>query len=194
MHISRLKWVLLYIVVCLANNVNLEELLEEIGALRETLLQQNNFLSSLGDPLPNTGCWYYVPSNQNVRNMLFWHEKRNTLVFFLLQSACFFCPQAPSFGSQGTQDSGLGSVHPQSPEKGQRSKHRAHRERPVNGGYWVYSPHPHNHGKRGKCHGTPVQSLSLQRHHGQYHVSAVISVLVSLQMHRCSETVKERAI
>lgn len=115
-------------------------------------------------------------------------------LFFLLQSACFFCPQAPSFGSQGTQDSGLGSVHPQSPERGRRSKHRAHRERPVNGGYWVYSPHPHNHGKRGKCHGTPVQSLSLQRHHGQYHVSAVISVLVSLQMHRCSETVEERAI
>uniref|UniRef100_A0A671KF59 Centriolin n=1 Tax=Sinocyclocheilus anshuiensis TaxID=1608454 RepID=A0A671KF59_9TELE len=118
---SRLKWVLLYIVVCLANNVNLEELLEEIGALRETLLQQNNFLSSLGDPLPNTGCWYYVPSNQN----------------------------APSFGSQGTQDSGLGSVHPQSPERGRRSAGRAHRERRlVNGGYWVYSPHPHTHGKR----------------------------------------------
>ncbi|XP_042612747.1 centriolin isoform X3 [Cyprinus carpio] len=105
-----------------ANNGNLEELLEEIGALRETLLQQNNFLSSLGDPLPNTGCWHYVPSNQN----------------------------APSFGSQGTQDSGLGSVHPQSPERGQRSGHRANRERrpPVNRGYWVYSPHPHPHGKR----------------------------------------------
>ncbi|XP_050965080.1 centriolin isoform X2 [Labeo rohita] len=105
-----------------ANNVNLEELLEEIGALRETLLQQNNFLSSLADPLPNTGCWYYVPSNQN----------------------------APSFGSQGTQDSGLGSVHPQSPERGRRPGHRAHRERrpPVNGGYWVYSPQPHAHGKR----------------------------------------------
>uniref|UniRef100_A0A8C2F291 Centriolin n=1 Tax=Cyprinus carpio TaxID=7962 RepID=A0A8C2F291_CYPCA len=107
--------VLLYIVVCLANNVNLEELLEEIGALKETLLKQNNFLSSLGDPLPNTGCWYYVPSNQN----------------------------APSFGSQGTQDSGLGSVHPQTPERGRRSGHRAHRDRrPVNGGYWIYSPHP----------------------------------------------------
>uniref|UniRef100_A0A672NRV6 Centriolin n=1 Tax=Sinocyclocheilus grahami TaxID=75366 RepID=A0A672NRV6_SINGR len=119
---SRQKWDLLYIVVCLANNGNLEELLEEIGALRETLLLQNNFLSSLGDPLPNTGCWYYVPSNQN----------------------------APSFGSQGTQDSGLDSVHPQSPERGRRSGHRAHRERrsPVNRGYWVYSPHPHAHGKR----------------------------------------------
>uniref|UniRef100_A0A8C1GB36 Centriolin n=1 Tax=Cyprinus carpio TaxID=7962 RepID=A0A8C1GB36_CYPCA len=112
---SRLKWVLLYIVVCLANNINLEELLEEIGALKETLLKQNNFLSSLGDPLPNTGCWYYVPSNQN----------------------------APSFGSQGTQDSGLGSVHPQTPERGRRSGHRAHRDRrPVNRGYWIYSPHP----------------------------------------------------
>lgn len=105
-----------------ANNGNLEELLEEIGALRETLLQQNNFLSSLGDPLPNTGYWYYVPSNQN----------------------------APSLGSQGTQDSGLDSVHLQSPERGRRSGHRAHRERrpPVNGGYWVHSPHPHSHGKR----------------------------------------------
>ncbi|XP_026068094.1 centriolin-like isoform X2 [Carassius auratus] len=104
-----------------ASNINLDELLEEIGALRETLLKQNNFLSSLGDPLPNTGCWYYVPSNQN----------------------------APGFGSQATQDSGLGSVHQQSPERGRRSGHRAHRERrPVNGGYWVYSPHPHTHGKR----------------------------------------------
>ncbi|XP_016341825.1 centriolin-like [Sinocyclocheilus anshuiensis] len=105
-----------------ANNGNLEELLEEIGALRETLLQQNNFLSSLGDPLPNTGCWYYVPSNQN----------------------------APSFGSQGTQDSGLDSVPPQSPERGRRSGHGAHRERrpPINRGYWVYSPHPHAHRKR----------------------------------------------
>ncbi|KAG1957201.1 centriolin [Pimephales promelas] len=105
-----------------ANNGNLEELLEEIGVLRETLLQQNNFLSSLGDPLPNTGYWYYVPSNQN----------------------------APSLGSQGTQDSGLDSVHLQSPERGRRSGHRAHRERrpPLNGGYWVYSPHPHAHGKR----------------------------------------------
>ncbi|XP_067294103.1 centriolin isoform X2 [Pseudorasbora parva] len=105
-----------------ANNVNLEELLEEIGALRETLLQQNNFLSSLGDPLPNTGYWYYVPSNQN----------------------------APSLGSQGTQDSGLSSVHPPSPERGRRSGHRAHRQKrpPINGGYWVYSPRPHTHGKR----------------------------------------------
>ncbi|XP_056092231.1 centriolin isoform X2 [Rhinichthys klamathensis goyatoka] len=105
-----------------ANNGNLEELLEEIGVLRETLLQQNNFLSSLGDPLPNTGYWYYVPSNQN----------------------------APSLGSQGTQDSGLDSVPFHSPERGRRSGHRAHREirPPLNGGYWVYSPHPHAHGKR----------------------------------------------
>ncbi|XP_048046042.1 centriolin isoform X4 [Megalobrama amblycephala] len=105
-----------------ANNGNLEELLDEIGALRETLLQQNNFLSSLVDPLPNTGYWYYVPSNQN----------------------------APSLGSQGTQDSGLGFVHPQSPERGRWSGHRAQREKrpPVNGGYWVYSPHLHAQGKR----------------------------------------------
>ncbi|XP_073807662.1 centriolin isoform X4 [Danio rerio] len=105
-----------------ANNINLDELLEEIGALKETLLQQNNFLSSLGDPSPNTGYWYYVPSNQH----------------------------APSLGSQGTQDSGLGSVHPHSPERNRRSGNRACRERrpPANGGYWVYSPNPYSHGKR----------------------------------------------
>ncbi|XP_073670868.1 centriolin [Paramisgurnus dabryanus] len=105
-----------------ANNENLQELLEEIGALREKLLQQNNYLSSLGHPRPNTGYWYYVPSNQN----------------------------APSLGSLGTQDSGLDSVLHHSPEKGRRSSHRAHRDRrpPVNGGYWVYSPHPHTRARR----------------------------------------------
>ncbi|XP_051962276.1 centriolin [Xyrauchen texanus] len=104
------------------NNGNLEELLEEIGALRETLMEQNNYLSSLGDPMPNTGYWYYVPPTQN----------------------------APSLGSLGTQDSGLGSVYPHSPERGRRSSHRAHRERrpPLNGGYWVFSPHSHTHGRR----------------------------------------------
>ncbi|XP_051980347.1 centriolin-like [Xyrauchen texanus] len=104
------------------NNGSLEELLEEIGALRETLMQQNNYLSSLGNPMPNTGYWYYVPPTQN----------------------------APSLGSQGTHDSGLGSVHPHSPERGRQSSQRAHRERrpPVNGGYWVYSPHPKTHGRR----------------------------------------------
>nr|XP_055056552.1 centriolin isoform X4 [Misgurnus anguillicaudatus] len=105
-----------------ANNENLQELLEEIGALREKLLQQNNYLSSLGHPRPNTGYWYYVPSNQN----------------------------APSLGSLGTQDSGLDSVHHHSSEKGRRSSHRAHRDKrpPVNGGYWVYSPHPHTRARR----------------------------------------------
>lgn len=100
--------------------------------------------------------------------------------------------QAPSLGSQGTQDSGLGFVHPQSPERGRQSGHRAQREKrpPVNGGYWVYSPHPHAQGKRGMCH-----SLSLQHHHGnEYHVKAVISVHMFSQMLRCSETVEERAI
>lgn len=85
MHISfNAKIDLLYIVVCLANNGNLEELLDEIGALRETLLQQNNFLSSLVDPLPNTGYWYYVPSNQNVRN----HILKNVILALEKEYSC----------------------------------------------------------------------------------------------------------
>lgn len=116
----------------------------------------------------------------------------NTLVSVLYYNQHVICPQAPSLGSQGTQDSGLDSVHLQSPERGRRSGHRAHRERrpPVNGGYWVYSPHPHAHGKRGKCH-----SFFLQHNHGdEYHVKALISVHMFPQMLRCSETVEERAI
>ncbi len=122
---SRLKWVLLFIVVCLANNVNLEELLEEIGALRETLLQQNNFLSSLGDPLPNTGCWYYVPSNQNVRNMLFWHEKRNTLVFFYCNQHVFFVlrPLVLDLRAHKTQDWALCTHSPLRKASGPSTEH-----------------------------------------------------------------------
>uniref|UniRef100_A0AAY4ET56 Uncharacterized protein n=1 Tax=Denticeps clupeoides TaxID=299321 RepID=A0AAY4ET56_9TELE len=81
------------------------------------LQQQNSYLSS-GEPRQSRGYWYYVPTAPIVR-------------------------VAPSLGSQGTQDSGLGSQYPPSPERVHHTSHRTRRERvpPASGGYWVYSPH-----------------------------------------------------
>ncbi|XP_066510889.1 centriolin-like isoform X2 [Hoplias malabaricus] len=100
------------------NSGHLQDILEEIEALRDTLLQQNNYLSGFVNAPRNEGQWYYVPPNQN----------------------------PPSLGSQGTYDSGLGSQHLPSPDKGRHSRGRWRKETkpPSNAGYWVYSPCPHD--------------------------------------------------
>ncbi|KAG9261917.1 centriolin [Astyanax mexicanus] len=102
---------------------NLEELLEEIDALRDTLLQQNDYLSSFMDAPRNRGHWHYVPPYQN----------------------------PPSLGSQGTYDSGLGSQNLPSSDRGRHAtgNHRKETRRPSNTGYWVYSPGPHDHHTHG---------------------------------------------
>ncbi|XP_060739295.1 centriolin isoform X2 [Tachysurus vachellii] len=99
------------------NSGNLDELIEEIEALRDILLQQSNYLSSFVHTTPSSGCWYYVPPYQS-------HQ---------------------SLGSQATQDSGLGSQYVPSPDRGKRSRSQQHKEtRPSSSsGYWVYSPHQH---------------------------------------------------
>ncbi|KAK3514212.1 hypothetical protein QTP70_009471 [Hemibagrus guttatus] len=107
------------------NSGNLDELIEEIEALRDTLLQQSNYLSSFVRTTHSSGCWYYVPPYQS-------HQ---------------------SLGSQTTQDSGLGSQYVSSPERGKHSRSQQHKQtRPSpSSGYWVYSPHqhdPHNYRKR----------------------------------------------
>ncbi|XP_069039459.1 centriolin isoform X3 [Lepisosteus oculatus] len=99
------------------NSGNLEELVQEIGALRDTLAQQSDFVSSLSDPFSRKGYWYYMPA----------------------------APNAPSVGSQSTHDSGLGSQYPASPERGRRPARPSRRRRgqtaaPAAGGYWIYSP------------------------------------------------------
>ncbi|XP_029494430.1 centriolin isoform X3 [Oncorhynchus nerka] len=101
------------------NSGNLKELMGEVCALRENLVQQNQVLSSLRDPHRTRGHWYYVPSSTN----------------------------AHSLGTQGTQDSGLGSQYPTSPGRGHRNSRRrgVSRDRgpQPGGGYWVYSPPVH---------------------------------------------------
>ncbi|XP_035385625.1 centriolin isoform X1 [Electrophorus electricus] len=100
------------------NSENLEELLEEIEALRGTLLQHSNYLSRCSEVPRSRGYWYYVPPYQN----------------------------PPSLGSQGTQDSGLGSQPPPSTDKVPHSRGRQHKEtRPHSStGYWVYPANPHD--------------------------------------------------
>ncbi|GAA6098348.1 centriolin isoform X4 [Tachysurus ichikawai] len=99
------------------NSGNLDELIEDIEALRDTLLQQSNYLSSFVRTTPSSGYWYYVPPYQS-------HQ---------------------SLGSQATQDSGLGSQYVPSPDRGKLSRSQQHKEtRPSSSsGYWVYSPHQH---------------------------------------------------
>lgn len=52
--------------VYIDNSENLDELIEDIEALRDTLLQQGNYLSSFGHTRHNGGYWYYVPPYQDV--------------------------------------------------------------------------------------------------------------------------------
>ncbi|XP_029494434.1 centriolin isoform X8 [Oncorhynchus nerka] len=51
------------------NSGNLKELMGEVCALRENLVQQNQVLSSLRDPHRTRGHWYYVPSSTNEREL-----------------------------------------------------------------------------------------------------------------------------
>ncbi|XP_053530297.1 centriolin isoform X2 [Ictalurus punctatus] len=106
------------------NNGNLEELIEEIETLRDSLLQQSSYLSRFGHTPHSGGCWYYVPVDQN----------------------------HPSIGSQATQDSGLGSQYVPSPDRGKHIRSQQHKERrpSSSSGYWVYSPHPHDQRTYGK--------------------------------------------
>ncbi|XP_039620209.1 centriolin isoform X2 [Polypterus senegalus] len=91
----------------------MERLMDEIRALRNTVAQQNDFMSNVYDPVSKKGYWCYVPSP----------------------------PNPPSIGSQGTRDSGLGSQNPASPSRG--CSHGQHGRREADdpeGGYWIYSP------------------------------------------------------
>lgn len=51
---------------CIDNSGDLDELIEEMEALRNVLLQQSNYLSRFGCPPQSSGYWYYVSPYQNV--------------------------------------------------------------------------------------------------------------------------------
>uniref|UniRef100_A0A8C8BW92 Centriolin n=1 Tax=Oncorhynchus tshawytscha TaxID=74940 RepID=A0A8C8BW92_ONCTS len=111
-----------------------EELLEQLTALQEDKASLEECVGALQSSL------------EQARETSLWSlplglaTKPNFIVCFSL-----FC-QAHSLGSQGTQDSGLGSQYPTSPDRGHRSSRRrgVSRDGPQpGGGYWVYSPPVH---------------------------------------------------
>ncbi|XP_030063428.1 centriolin isoform X2 [Microcaecilia unicolor] len=99
-----------------ADNTNdIENLLDEIAALRRALSHQNDYITSMVDPFRRRGYWYYVPS-----------------------------PSKAS-GSQSTKDSGIGFPYPatSSPaKKGGNANRHARKEECMTAtrGHWVYSP------------------------------------------------------
>ncbi|XP_076127013.1 uncharacterized protein cntrl [Alosa pseudoharengus] len=97
-------------------SLSVEELLDEMVSLRDNL-KQSSYVSNLQDS-HRSGHWYFIPTGQS----------------------------AASVASQGTQDSGLGSQLPSSPQRRPRPQHTPphERSRPKGAGYWLYSPHPPN--------------------------------------------------
>ncbi|XP_072096158.1 centriolin isoform X3 [Mobula birostris] len=99
-------------------NLNeMEELMNEISALRNVLSNQNDYINSMMDPFKRRGYWYFMPSS----------------------------PKPPSLRSQNshTKDSGFSSLHqvPPSPSQGSIPRRGGKEEcTSVPGGYWVYSP------------------------------------------------------
>ncbi|XP_030913185.1 centriolin isoform X5 [Geospiza fortis] len=109
--IDRLKWLLDNIGT--GNKDEIETLQDEIAALRNVLLQQNDHSPSTAEPLKRGGCWYYLPSSQ-----------------------------ASTPASQSTKDSGvcLGCSGTSPARRGGAQDTPCGREDLPSQGCWVYSP------------------------------------------------------
>ncbi|XP_078282015.1 centriolin isoform X2 [Rhinoraja longicauda] len=96
----------------------MEDLMDEISALRNVLSNQNDYITSVTDPLKRRGYWYFVPSSTK--------------------------PSSLKSQNSHTKDSGFSSLHqiPPSPSQGSIPRRGGKEEytASVPGGYWVYSP------------------------------------------------------
>uniref|UniRef100_A0A8C3K609 Centriolin n=1 Tax=Calidris pygmaea TaxID=425635 RepID=A0A8C3K609_9CHAR len=98
----------------MSNKEEIDNLQDEIAALRNVLSHQNDYITSIADPLRRRGYWYYMPSSQ-----------------------------ASTPASLSTKDSGVclrcSGTFP--PRKGGGEDRQCRREDlPTPGGRWVYSP------------------------------------------------------
>ncbi|XP_065593258.1 centriolin [Cyrtonyx montezumae] len=107
--IERLRWLLDN--VGAGNKDEIDNLQGEIAALRNALSYQNDYITSIADPLKRRGYWYYIPPSQ-----------------------------ASTPASHSTKDSGVGLQCPgTSPPRRGGSQVRKE-ELPTSRGCWVYSP------------------------------------------------------
>ncbi|KFV56089.1 Centriolin, partial [Tyto alba] len=110
--IDRLRWLLDNIGT--GNKDEIDDLQDEIAALRDVLSYQNDYITSIADPLKRRGYWYYMPSSQ-----------------------------ASTPASRSTKDSGVcllcSGASP--PRRGCGQDRQCRKEDlPRQGGCWVYSP------------------------------------------------------
>uniref|UniRef100_A0A8C3FSV3 Centriolin n=1 Tax=Chrysemys picta bellii TaxID=8478 RepID=A0A8C3FSV3_CHRPI len=96
------------------NKDEIDNLLDEIAALRDALSYQNDYITSIADPFKRRGYWYYIPSSS---------------------------PQVSTPGSHSTKDSGVGLQYPVSSWHCQgRQIRKEDCVSPTAKGCWVYSP------------------------------------------------------
>ncbi|KGL99102.1 Centriolin, partial [Charadrius vociferus] len=110
--IDRLRWLLDNIGT--GNKDEIHNLQDEIAALKNVLSYQNDYITSIADPLKRRGYWYYVPSSQ-----------------------------ASTPASRSTKDSGVCLLCSGTflPRKGCGQDRQCRKEDlPSQGGRWVYSP------------------------------------------------------
>ncbi|XP_015734621.1 centriolin isoform X3 [Coturnix japonica] len=107
--IDRLRWLLDD--TGAGNKDEIDNLQDEIAALRNALSYQSDYITSMADPLKRRGCWYYMPPSQ-----------------------------ASTPASHSTKDSGVGLRCPgTSPPRRGCSQVRKE-DLPRSRGCWVYSP------------------------------------------------------
>ncbi|KAM7144423.1 centriolin isoform 2-T6 [Macrochelys suwanniensis] len=95
------------------NKDEIDNLLDEIAALRHALSYQNDYITGIADPFKRRGYWYYMPSS----------------------------PQVSTPGSHSTKDSGVGLQYPVSSWHCQgRQIRKEDCVSPTARGCWVYSP------------------------------------------------------
>ncbi|XP_065428151.1 centriolin isoform X4 [Chrysemys picta bellii] len=117
------------------NKDEIDNLLDEIAALRDALSYQNDYITSIADPFKRRGYWYYIPSSS---------------------------PQVSTPGSHSTKDSGVGLQYPVSSWHCQgRQIRKEDCVSPTAKGCWVYSPvrsgfsksHSNKDGEQGENNG-----------------------------------------
>ncbi|XP_050782616.1 centriolin isoform X3 [Gopherus flavomarginatus] len=95
------------------NKDEIDNLLDEIAALRHALSYQNDYITGIADPFKRRGYWYYMPSS----------------------------PQVSTPGSHSTKDSGVSLQYPVSSWHCQgRQIRKKDCVSPTARGCWVYSP------------------------------------------------------